>query len=1272
MVAEHMGRVFVVSILGVALLGAFLSESSAAETQKECQNIVRCFVDPCEVHTCLAHPDATCIANYCGGCHAIFLDASGNRLHDCIEQADQTEDSEVPQCEGDQVFNRCGSSCSKVKTCSDPNPKTDDVCTEECVGQCECPADRPIWRNGQCITEDQCKTDPIQECKSNLVWNDCGSACTRPWRTCSDKDNSEAFSIATKDSSETLMCPDVCQPRCECPKTAPFLHNFICIPESACPQKPDECTRWAKCPINPCEQHQCSSNPGAGCRPNYCGGCLANFFTEVDALIDSCSASKETCSGGQEWNECGSACVSTCNDPNPMCTKECVPRCQCPADRPVWKEGQCVAVTECDSRQCKSNMVFTECGSACTPNCRDPNPVCTEQCVARCQCPRDLPIFHLGVCTTEEACPEEPEPECKGGMEFQECGSRCAATCTDPNPVCTFECVRGCHCPSDAPILHNGECIPQTECPEVKECEGGQVWKTCGMSCTLTCDDPRPLCSKECVEKCQCPYSKPIWHEGQCIPLDRCPEKPKEKCVHNGREYGDGESWSPDPCTTCTCEVDEETGKKSEFCAQIACAYPDCETEVYVPKDQCCPICADACSHGEDATYEVGERWSPDPCTTCHCVRTANGEKEEICNKIYCDIPRCDTELVWNKNSCCPHCADECTYNGKTYEVGDFWKPNDCTSCQCHMENGQKKQICATAMCAPPSPDCEAYQVRGECCPRCKEACTSYNMETGRRETYDVGETWSPDPCTECSCVENRETGKVEEICSIMDCAREDCATGEWITVDGSCCPVCLKPCYSVDKSGQLTLHKPNEEWKKSPCETCRCVPDEDTVYRNECFEIMCDIPICGPFSELVYDPESCCPYCSEECVFNGKRYEIGDTWKPELCATCSCVEEREGQRKQICRMESCAAPAEGCELVYSKDSCCPKCQEQCEMYVGGETRIFQPGDEWQPDQCTFCSCILDDAEKKLQICAIMDCAALEDSCVPVYNPGECCPVCEGPPTCDLSPHIEHGSAVSKSGAGQDASYTFQCDQGYWFKKESQHTAFCNKLGETVYPECEKLSIKTRLVDLAPGKYLLEMSSSAGGGYGLLCDDGWSDREAALICQQHGYNFGRAVSLESDREDFLFTQLSCPRENDVLLQHCSVTRYSEAKLNCQYNEVAGLFCYNSAFEYRIKDNIGASWSKRAISLYFEVSGLKYGKPVDLKRGTFRLNPVNFSVTTEKSTSNATKARIKYKDGVATVRMKLKKPQNFEDSDCITLKIRGPSNEYDYQTEVCNN
>ena len=35
-------------------------------------------------------------------------------------------------------------------------------------------------------------------------------------------------------------------------------------------------------------------------------------------------------------------------------------------------------------------------------------------------------------------------------------------------------------------------------------------------------------------------------------------------------------------------------------------------------------IGAGACSHGEEITYEVGDIWSPDPCTTCHCVQKGN------------------------------------------------------------------------------------------------------------------------------------------------------------------------------------------------------------------------------------------------------------------------------------------------------------------------------------------------------------------------------------------------------------------------------------------------------------------------------------------------------------------------------------------------------------------------------------------------------------------------------------------------------------------------
>ena len=43
------------------------------------------------------------------------------------------------------------------------------------------------------------------------------------------------------------------------------------------------------------------------------------------------SSSPPSCPPHMAWNHCGSACPPTCTDPNPTCTKQCVPRCECPA-----------------------------------------------------------------------------------------------------------------------------------------------------------------------------------------------------------------------------------------------------------------------------------------------------------------------------------------------------------------------------------------------------------------------------------------------------------------------------------------------------------------------------------------------------------------------------------------------------------------------------------------------------------------------------------------------------------------------------------------------------------------------------------------------------------------------------------------------------------------------------------------------------------------------------------------------------------------------------
>ncbi|XP_078580431.1 uncharacterized protein LOC144864342 isoform X2 [Branchiostoma floridae x Branchiostoma japonicum] len=41
------------------------------------QPLVNCVVDPCTVTTCPGTPDAECVANYCGGCHADFFNSDG-------------------------------------------------------------------------------------------------------------------------------------------------------------------------------------------------------------------------------------------------------------------------------------------------------------------------------------------------------------------------------------------------------------------------------------------------------------------------------------------------------------------------------------------------------------------------------------------------------------------------------------------------------------------------------------------------------------------------------------------------------------------------------------------------------------------------------------------------------------------------------------------------------------------------------------------------------------------------------------------------------------------------------------------------------------------------------------------------------------------------------------------------------------------------------------------------------------------------------------------
>jgi len=52
-------------------------------------------------------------------------------------------------------------------------------------------------------------------------------------------------------------------------------------------------------------------------------------------------------SSARVWNDCGSACTPTCDDPQPMCVMMCVAQEECPGSHPLSMDGRCVSASCC-------------------------------------------------------------------------------------------------------------------------------------------------------------------------------------------------------------------------------------------------------------------------------------------------------------------------------------------------------------------------------------------------------------------------------------------------------------------------------------------------------------------------------------------------------------------------------------------------------------------------------------------------------------------------------------------------------------------------------------------------------------------------------------------------------------------------------------------------------------------------------------------------------------------------------------------------------------
>ncbi|KAM9710707.1 von Willebrand factor C domain-containing protein 2-like [Menidia menidia] len=157
---------------------------------------------------------------------------------------------------------------------------------------------------------------------------------------------------------------------------------------------------------------------------------------------------------------------------------------------------------------------------------------------------------------------------------------------------------------------------------------------------------------------------------------------------------------------------------------------------------------------------------------------------------------------------------------------------------------------------------------------------------------YKLGERFYPGH-SNCPCV-CTEDGPV---CDQPECPKlhPKCTKVE----HNGCCPECKEVKNFCEYRGKT--YKILEEFKPSPCEWCRCEPNNEV----HCVVSDCAVPECV---NPVYEPEQCCPICKngpncfagttiipagievkvDDCTIC--RCHNGDWWKPAQCLRRECL----------------------------------------------------------------------------------------------------------------------------------------------------------------------------------------------------------------------------------------------------------------------------------------------------------------------------------------------------------------------------------------------
>uniref|UniRef100_A0A3P8ZIG8 Cysteine-rich motor neuron 1 protein n=1 Tax=Esox lucius TaxID=8010 RepID=A0A3P8ZIG8_ESOLU len=622
-------------------------------------------------------------------------------------------------------------------------------------------------------------------------------------------------------------------------------------------------------------------------------------------------------------------------------------------------------------------------------------------------------IPDIGVC---KVLPDSPD----AGLEDERCPLQ--AGCDRAGAVCVCDARHSCLRSFNHPDMESCVTASRTEVRrhEHRERHREKFVGPSSPACTFSgCN----LTAHGCV--CE---SQSCHHHFSYVNRSQCQEAAvSPKCVHNGKEYSEGEVYRMDQCWLCQCR-----GGIS-FCSKAECAEVDCEN-FYIPEGECCPVCIDVELLSMDSTearcwmnnklHGHEEQWKEDDCTFCQCVDgephcTAMACKQSCQNPVkipgeccsFCEEPSYETVSP----ILCPR-LENCSLSGKDCPYGFQQDKKGCLLCQC-LNNDSCPDL--GKYCSLQCP--MGYEKDDFGCEVCEcntqiHKCRPLTCS----KTCPYGYVRNKHGCEMCRCVK----------CPPFTCDRH-CSEGYQQNRKG--CSICLckesgylpsttspapMPSHCLTSNGQR--YEEGESWHDG-CRDCYCHSG-----REMCVLISCPVPSCP---NPVVRPDQCCPTCEDEsgsgqpegmdlvvCRANGgELYVEGETWNMDECTRCTCRRGRVLCDTEVCPPAVCQAP------TRSKDTCCHVCLEdnqgtmpsvsssQQEYCISSEGDVLLAGDSWKANACTSCTCHNGTIQCFSKRCPPANCR------VPVLRKGQCCPHCLELTTTPVPVMVSTTAAMSSS-----------------------------------------------------------------------------------------------------------------------------------------------------------------------------------------------------------------------------------------------------------------